>query len=315
MNIVDKNFYNLVECLKRLDFNTILSNIKSKYSTVPEKTRTSMENFFNKYGYWGTLDSNNNDFTEIEEKAKCLKEHTNDFIKLYNMLKDYTSKKILYGILNNWYQYDFQTLKEVKDCNYKHYFNLDLIPYCQNEVLVDLGAYTGDTVIDFLDTYGINSYKKIYCYEITPSTISILKKNLSKYNNILFKEKACSNFIGNSYITENTESSSANKVGDSQNGNISISVTTIDEDIKEKISIIKMDIEGDEQKALDGGRKHIINDSPLLLISIYHSNYDLFEIPNKIHEMNPNYNFYLRYYGGYIYPTEIILVAIPKVKK
>lgn len=313
MNIVDKKFYDLMKCLEVLDINEILDNMKAKFYRVPEETRISTENFLNQFGYWGTLDTNNQDYTVIELKAKCLKEHRNDFIELYQSLKDYKSKKILYGILNNWYQYDFVTLSEVAERNYKHYFDLDLIPHCHNEVLVDLGAYTGDTILDFFDTYGIHSYNKIYCYEMTPTTFSTLKNNLYQYDNIIFNKKACSNFSGNSYIVENNESASANQIINHDNGNILVPVTTIDNDIEEKITMIKMDIEGDEQKALDGCRNHIIADHPILLISVYHHNNDLFEIPKKIKEMNPNYDFYLRYYGGCIYPTEIVLIAIPTV--
>lgn len=42
---------------------------------------------------------------------------------------------------------------------------------------------------------------------------------------------------------------------------------SLDEDIKEPITLLKMDIEGSEQKALLGAKEHIINDSHKLLIS------------------------------------------------
>lgn len=80
----------------------------------------------------------------------------------------------------------------------------------------------------------------------------------------------------------------------------------------EKIDLIKMDIEGDELLALKGAKTHIKNDNPILLVSIYHKNNHLWQIPQYIHSINKNYKFYLRYYGGEIYPTEIILFAINK---
>ena len=73
-----------------------------------------------------------------------------------------------------------------------------------------------------------------------------------------------------------------------------------------------MDIEGAEFKALNGCKEHIKNDSPTLLISIYHGFDDLIRIPKLIKSFNKNYNFYLRYYGGNIFPTEIVLVAKKK---
>lgn len=75
-----------------------------------------------------------------------------------------------------------------------------------------------------------------------------------------------------------------------------------------------MDIEGDELKALFGSQKHIINDTPKLLISVYHKNNHLWQIPLLINSYNNNYNYYLRCYGNYLYPTEIVFFAIPNKK-
>ena len=158
-----------------------------------------------------------------------------------------------------------------------------------------------------------DSYKKIYCYDITCDTFAKLKDNLSKYENIEYKKKAVSDKIEELYLEENTSSSSANKVNDK--GNIKLDVTTLDVDIKERISMIKMDIEGSEEKALLGSINHIKNDYPKLLISVYHDNDHLWKIPKLISEINDSYDFYLRCYGNNIYPTEIVLFAIPKGKK
>ena len=89
-----------------------------------------------------------------------------------------------------------------------------------------------------------------------------------------------------------------------------IIVTTLDEDISEPLTLIKADIEGFEQKALLGARRHIAEDHPKLLISVYHSNEDLWKIPKMIDEMAEGYDFYLRFKGSPIYPTEITLIAV-----
>ena len=87
-------------------------------------------------------------------------------------------------------------------------------------------------------------------------------------------------------------------------------MVTLDEDIGEKLTMIKADIEGFEQEALLGAINHIKNDHPKLLISVYHKNEDLWKIPKMIKEIDPAYKFYLRYHGGNVYPTEITLIAI-----
>ncbi len=308
MNIIDKNFNELILKVKNMTLDEIFINIKNNFNKVHKDTQKSIEKFLNDFKYWGTLDTEKNDYNEIYEKAKSLYEHIDDYIWLYNNLSDYSSKKLLFGILNNWYQYDFITLKESMSLNYKHYFDLDIIPYSNNQVFVDVGAYIGDTTQDFINTY--NNYKKIYCYEVTLETMAKLKNNLSKYNNIIYKNKAVSNDNSIMYLKESNINSSANQVDNS--GTIEVETVSLDNDILEKIDIIKMDIEGSEYNALIGCKNHIINDNPTLLISVYHNNEDLWKLPKLIYEYNNNYNFYLRYYSNYIFPTEIVLFAIPK---
>ncbi len=308
MNIIDKNFNDFVLKIKNMNLEEIFLNIKNNFNKVHPDTQKSIQKFLNDFNYWGTLDIEKNDYNEIYEKAKSFYEHIDDYIWLYNNLKDYTSKKILFAILNNWYQYDFSTLKECMNYNYKHYFDLDVIPNCDNQVFVDVGAYIGDTTLDYIKIY--NNYKKIYCYEITNYTMAILKNNLGEYKNIVYKNKAvsCENSI--MYLKNSLVNSSANQVDN--NGEIEIETVSLDNDILEKIDMIKMDIEGSEYNALIGAKNHIINDNPILLISVYHNNEDLWKLPKLIYEYNNNYNFYLRYYGNNIFPTEIVLFATPK---
>ena len=75
-----------------------------------------------------------------------------------------------------------------------------------------------------------------------------------------------------------------------------------------------MDIEGYEQKAITGSFKHIKEDTPILLISVYHNNEDLWKIPKMIYEFNSNYDMYLSTHGNNVFPTEIVLTCIPKIK-
>ncbi len=307
MNIIDKNFKNLVNEIKSISEKELYYRIRMKFDQVPLETKNSCVNFFNQFGYWGYLDIDNNNYQEIELKAEELHRHIDDFLWFYNHLEDYRSKDLLYAILNNWYKYDFLETTKTKEYLYDDYFDLDLVKCDKNEVIVDLGAYVGDSILSYLKNYGDDCYKKIFCYEITPENFDILKNNLAAYPNIEFKLKGISNKTGNMKINNNSTSSSANSLI-SDNGDIE--VTTLDEDIKDKITLIKSDIEGFEQKAIEGAKNHIINDHPKLLISVYHSNEDLWKIPKMIHELSSDYKFYLRFNSSPIYPTEITLIAI-----
>lgn len=309
-NIHDRNFYQLIDSISSLSEENLLFKIKFNYSFLPKNIKTSLENYFDKYKFWGSLHEDNLDYDEIERKAKTIKNHNNDFVWLYEKLEDDSSKFLLHAILNNFINYDFTSLQKTLNQKYHHYFDFDILPKMKEEVFADIGSYTGDTVLDFIKCYGENSYKKIYCYEITTDIIPTLKNNLINYKNIEIKSLAVSNKSKTLYIDENSTSNSANKT--KNKGKIKIEAKSLDEDVKEKISLIKMDIEGDEELALMGAKKHIQNDTPKLLISLYHNNNHYFKLPKLIYSYNKNYKFYLRNYGGNLYPTEIVLFAIPK---
>lgn len=82
-----------------------------------------------------------------------------------------------------------------------------------------------------------------------------------------------------------------------ENGNIIVDVVDLDNVVKnEKVTFIKMDIEGAEQEALMGAKKLISTYHPRMAISVYHRNDDIYEIPKMILEMDNSYTFYLRHY-------------------
>lgn len=94
---------------------------------------------------------------------------------------------------------------------------------------------------------------------------------------------------------------------------LKIKTTTINE-IKEqqnikKIDFIKMDIEGAEFAALEGGLAAIESDRPQMAVSIYHSVSDFVEIPVFLKEHLRDYSFYLGHYSYNLHET--VLYAIP----
>ncbi len=308
MNVIDKNFYELVSEIKSLSEKELYYRIRKIFDNVPDATKISCMNFFNQFGYWGYLDIYNGNYEEIELKEMALYNHIDDFVWVYDKLCDYRSKKTLYAILSNWYRYDFFSAAQTKENLFDDYFDLDLVKCSKDEVVVDLGAYTGDTVLSYIKNYGEDCYKKIYCYEITPDTFETLKENLKAYKNIEFRMKGVGDMVENMTIVNNQTSSSANTLAPNSSGDIQM--TTLDADIDEPVTLIKSDIEGFEQKAILGAKNHILNDHPKLLISVYHNNEDLWKIPQMIYDISQDYKFYLRYNSSPIYPTEITLIAI-----
>lgn len=309
MNFIDEKFFKIIEEFEVLPKEEIEKKMVLFYKFLPSNIKKSLENFFKSYNFWGTLDEVNEDFDIFKKKAQIFKEKREDFVWLYDSLKDYKSKTVLLSILNNYYNFDLNGLNLVADKIYKHYFDLDLLPFCKNEVFVDVGAYTGDTVLDYIASYGM-SYNKIYSYEITESMVLYMKNNFSNLPNVEIRNLAVAERVGKLYLDANSTSASANRVKEA--GVDAVNAVSLDEDIKEKISMIKMDIEGGEISAIKGVKEHIKNDLPKLFISVYHSNDDIITIPKLIQSYTDKYDFYLRYYGGNLYATEIVLICLPK---
>ena len=77
----------------------------------------------------------------------------------------------------------------------------------------------------------------------------------------------------------------------------------------EKVTGIKIDIEGSETSMLKGAVNTIKRDRPILLLSIYHKWDDLFKLQDYLMNLNLNYKFYIRHYSLSVAKT--VLYCIP----
>ena len=96
-------------------------------------------------------------------------------------------------------------------------------------------------------------------------------------------------------------------------GDNTVEIVALDDDIREPITLLKMDIEGAEQSVLTGCLGHIKADKPKLALSVYHNFEDIWKLARMVEDVAPDvYRFYLRYHGGNLWPSEISLLAIPR---
>jgi len=169
------------------------------------------------------------------------------------------------------------------------------------EVLVDCGAYTGDTLQELIDA-GYKP-KKYFGFEPDPGNYHNAKDRLAEsgvegevYNAAVFKENCTLRF-------DSIDGGSSQVTGD---GSISVDALSIDQTINEPVTLIKMDIEGSECDALEGAAHVIKKYKPKLAISVYHKPTDLAYIPQLIKKLNADYsmfsvrwraNHYLASYG------------------
>lgn len=187
--------------------------------------------------------------------------------------------------------------------------SIGLVEISENAVYLDLGAYNGDTALGFYEKYGGS---RILAVEPDRRNFRKLTENTKEIKNIRLFNALISDKDGIVYLDNNK----GRGAHESDKGKLEIQALTVDTIIKnEGLSekdqlVIKIDVEGNELKAVEGAREVIKSFSPLMLISCYHRSEDYFTIPLKVLEINPGYRIYMRHYKGIpAWETEFIFVA------
>jgi radical SAM protein with 4Fe4S-binding SPASM domain len=134
------------------------------------------------------------------------------------------------------------------------------------------------------------------------------KKRLANRRDIEFITQGISDTSGTLSFNSDGDSASAANSEEA----CTIEVTTLDVTVKEKVTFIKMDLEGWEIKALEGCKQHITEDHPKLAISVYHSAFDFWRVPEYILSIRQDYDIYLRHYTeGW---SETVMFFMPKIE-
>ncbi|MGI6280280.1 MAG: FkbM family methyltransferase [Acutalibacteraceae bacterium] len=160
-----------------------------------------------------------------------------------------------------------------------------------NEHFLDLGAYNGDTVLDFIKRNP--DHKKITAVEPDRKNFKKLILNTSKYENINCFNLCVSDFDGKGGFSACAgRNSAASKTG-AETDFSTVDTLLADEDA----TLIKMDIEGEEKRAIMGAYKTIKLHKPRMIISCYHRTEDLLSIPQAVFSIRQDYRIYMRHFA------------------
>jgi FkbM family methyltransferase len=172
------------------------------------------------------------------------------------------------------------------------YFPERMFTLTGDESYFDCGAFTGDTIAEFLKATG-GSYRHIWAAEPDRSNYEQLKRYAAenKLSNIAILHKGVYSAAGRLPFQETGSMlSMLSACADSF-----VEVDTIDHITGgNPVTYLKMDVEGAELEALKGAEQTIRRHRPILGISIYHKERDLIDIPQYIKELVPEYRFYFR---------------------
>jgi len=222
---------------------------------------------------------------------------------LYLMLEDNFSRSVLDGLLLFRLTLDSTVVGNVASPYQEEFFAKDILSFTTGEVFVDGGAFDGDSYQRFAEM--APQFARAYLFE-PDTTICLRAEQLIADDP---RVSVC-NFGLWSRTGELRFSSTGGMDGAiCENGDICIRVVAIDEFIHEKVTHIKLDVEGAEEEALLGGRHQLGDSRPTMAVALYHRAADLWKIPLLIETLGGLYQYSIRHYSQTV--DDSIVYAIP----
>lgn len=221
--------------------------------------------------------------------GEFIKKYREGINSAYSLFEDGLSRRVYENVLRFYYTGEIELLDEIttgKDEAFKNILKLG-----QNELYVDLGAYNGDTIDEFL-RYSGGSYRKIVAFEPNGKNFKKLSEHcLDMKNTELWQLGAYSH---NTILTFNNKAGRNSAIADS---GVQTRVAAVDTILcGAAATYIKADVEGADFETLIGAKNTLKNFKPKLNFSAYHRFEDIFRLPLLIKKLNPEYKIYLRHH-------------------
>lgn len=221
--------------------------------------------------------------------GEYMAEHEQQIARVRNILADEKSK----DVYDNLIQYRLTgelTYLDQATTPREEVFE-DILHLGPEEIYVDLGAYRGDTIEEFLTLTG-GQYRKIIALEPDEKNFRKLQKategmeNVELYPLASWSEQKVLHFDGGG-----GRNSSLNT------GNQIAHTTDLDSLLHgDTATYVKMDVEGADKETLQGMKNTLKQYQPKLAVSAYHRTEDLFLIPDLILSENSDYEIFLRHH-------------------
>lgn len=215
--------------------------------------------------------------------------HISEIEKVKNLFTDDESRRIYSDIINfklsGNINYLFNAETTEKTEIYKHILHLG-----NEEIYVDLGAFNGDTIEEFLSF--TNGYKKIYAVEPDKKNFSRLCLNTENLVDIERLNVCISDKNGTEFFSKHGGRNASAFLRETE-----IPCRTLDDILSgQSATYIKFDVEGFESRAIDGAKNTIAEFRPKMSIACYHRSEDIFSIPLKVISLNSSYKIHIRHF-------------------
>lgn len=228
---------------------------------------------------------------------KWLEAHREDILSVYDVLADEKSKRSFEFLLKGAEHYSAAELLDIGIYSATehpdNFHKFDFFPLSEREAYLDVGAYDGDTIRDFLRAVD-NRFESITAVEPDPE---LFEKLSAECGRIGGKVRCLKVGLGDS-IAKARLSISENRFlnGLQEDSEGDLEIRTLDS-LGEKFSLIKISVCGHEvrQKILKGGTKLLKEKRPKLIVLIERYENDILNIAKEILNINPDYKIFLRF--------------------
>jgi len=180
------------------------------------------------------------------------------------------------------------------------YFEPGTMPLTDHEILVDGGAYDGDTVRDFNARTG-GKYDHIHAFEIDPANTDAFTFKTQEMENVTLHSIG----LWNEKTEMGIECHQDNGSHINKTSAIRVPFDALDNMDLGAVSLIKLDVEGAENQALQGAQKLIATRKPKLAICAYHKPDDFQTILDMLSELRDDYRLTLRHYSPILFDSVI----------
>lgn len=207
-----------------------------------------------------------------------------DIKAAYSLLADEQSRFVFKGALDFIYTGRTEYLYAIESPKDEAFDNILKL---KNESYLDLGAYRGDTVEEFLRFS--DKYKSITAVEPNPKNYRKLCEYLENVKGATAINAGISDRDG--YMTISRKGGRMPTLGDPDG--IEVPVRTVDS-LNLSPTYIKVDIEGMESAMLRGAENTIKTFKPKINLAAYHRSEDVFKLVLQLHSICPDYRIFLR---------------------
>lgn len=205
------------------------------------------------------------------------------------LFADEISRQVYRNVLRFYYTGELSLLDEITS-DKAEAFN-SILCLGDNEVFVDLGAYNGDTIDEFLH-YSGGKYRKIIALEPNAKNFEKLRTHCGNLERTELWQLG--SYSHNTVLSFNNKAGRNSAISDS---GVQTRVAPVDTILAgTAATYVKSDVEGADFETILGMEKTIREFKPKLNISAYHRFEDIFRLPLLLSRLNPDYKIYLRHH-------------------